>query len=189
MTASYALLLPSMWVCALAYLISRGWSIYKEQVPSRVDSPAHRGDFIIDVLEGLTVAEARRDTGQKTLTVPLDMMLVDVAQMIAGTLQTCFPVVDHEGQFYGLFSINDVRQFLYDGEAGQLAIAQDLATTSIEPLALDADLSTAMSRFAQVNFEELPIVDPQTPRVVAGMLRRQDVIAAYNARLMQLRGR
>ena len=52
MTAGYELLLPSMWVCAVAYLISRGWSLFSEQVPTRFDSPAHRGDFIIDILQG-----------------------------------------------------------------------------------------------------------------------------------------
>ena len=58
MTGSYALLLPAMWVCAVAYLLGRGWTIFSEQVSSRVDSPAHRGDFVIDVLSGLTIRDA-----------------------------------------------------------------------------------------------------------------------------------
>jgi len=187
MTASYALFLPAMWVCALAYLLSRGWSIYREQVAARIDSPAHRGDFIIDVLEGLTVRDAWKYTSQKVTTVPVDMLLGEVVHMIPGTLQSCFPVVDHEGRFYGLFSWNDVRQFLYDSEIGELAIAQDLAVTNVEPLTLGTDLSSAMSLFAKSRFEELPIVDPEKPTTVIGMLRRQDIIAAYSARLLEMR--
>lgn len=189
MTASYALLLPSMWVCSLAYLLSRGWSIYREQVPARIDSPAHRGDFIIDVLEGLTVRDAwRQPARQQLLTVPVDTPLPTVVHMMSDTMQTCFPVVDSDGMFYGLFSLNDIRQFLYDhDDVGALAIAQDLAVTSIEPLALTTDLGTAMSRFLGDNFDQLPIVDPADPKTVIGMLRPEDIIATYNARLIAVR--
>ncbi len=57
LTSGYQLLLPAMWVSALAYLLSRGWSIYREQLPSRIYSPAHRGDSFTGVLKGLTVGD------------------------------------------------------------------------------------------------------------------------------------
>ena len=45
--------------------------IYEEQVPSPIDSPAHQGDFVVDVLERLRVGEvadpdrgARADPGR-----------------------------------------------------------------------------------------------------------------------------
>jgi CIC family chloride channel protein len=187
MTASYALLLPSMWVCALSYLVSRNWTIYREQVGCRIDSPAHRGDFIFDILEGITVRETRKIAAPKPITIPIDMLLKDVVRLITDTTQTCFPVVDRNDRFYGLFSLNDIRAFLYDNEAGELAIAQDLTNTRIKPLMLDMDLSMAMGIFARINLEELPVVDPEHPETIIGMLRRQDIISVYNARLIKLR--
>src|SRR4029077_13036257 len=57
MTGSYSLLVPLMLVCGLNMGLSRRWTIYEEQVSSPVDSPAHQGDFVIDVLEQLRVRE------------------------------------------------------------------------------------------------------------------------------------
>jgi chloride channel protein, CIC family len=187
MTNSYALLLPSMWVCALSYLLSRGWTIYREQVDSRIDSPAHRGDFIIDILKGLTVRHAMAGVHRKFMTVPLDMPLPEMSRLITSTLQSSFPVVDAEGHYYGLFSLNDIRQFLYDSQVGDLAVAHDLATVGLEPLTLDMDLSDAISRFAQGRFDELPVVNAKEPEHIVGLLRRQDLIAVYDKRLLDMR--
>ncbi|MBI1368068.1 MAG: CBS domain-containing protein [Planctomycetes bacterium] len=187
MTGSYELLLPSMWVCALAYLFSRGWSIYSEQVPTRLDSPAHRGDFIIDVMQGLKVADAIDAASRQFITIPLDMTLSRIVRIITSAKQTCFPVVDADGNYFGMFSLNDVRQFLYDAEMGELTVAHDLATTGDLALSLDMDLGSAIGKFVEHRFEELPVVDPTEPKRIIAMLRRQDVIAAYNIRLMKLR--
>lgn len=187
MTGSYELLLPAMWVCALAYLFSRGWSIFREQVPTRLDSPAHRGDFVIDVLQGLTVSDALGPADRRFLTIPAGMPLSEVVRLITGTHQTCFPVVDEAGRYYGLFSLNDVRQFLYESDVGELAVAHDLATAGVEPLAGETDLGSAIGRFAAERFDELPVIDAAAPGKIIAMLRRQDVIAAYNAGLLKLR--
>lgn len=191
MTGSYELLLPAMWVCALAYLLSRRWTMFVEQVPRRADSPAHREDFIIDVLQGMTIRQAIEAQPRQFVTVPLDMPLREVAKVITQTRQACFPVVNAENRYQGLFSVDDVRQFLYDPDAGELAVALDLSTPATtpdaQPLASDSDLAGAIQRFATSRFSELPVVDPQQPDIVVAMIRRLDVIAAYNTRLLQFR--
>ncbi len=40
-TGNHTLLLPSMWVCGLAFLLTPGWTLYKGQVRDRDSSPAH----------------------------------------------------------------------------------------------------------------------------------------------------
>jgi len=185
MTASYRLLLPSMWVCALAYMVNRRWTIYHEQVANRMESPAHRGDFIVDVLKGLSVRDALHDAARDFLTVPLGMPLSDMAHLIPTTRQASFPVVDAEGKYYGLFGLNDIRQFLFEADAGSLAVAQDLAMPGVEPLTMQMDLSSAISRFVFESYEELPVVDSDHPDKVLGLLRRQDLLATYNARLLK----
>ena len=187
MTASYALLLPSMWVCALAYLLSRGWSIYTQQVASRIDSPAHRGDFIVDILEGLTVRDALTQTGRKFITIPVETTLAEAVRLLTGTTQSCFPVTDAEGKYAGLFSFNDIRQYLYDANVGAVAVAHDLANPNVPPLTLTTNLSGAMNQFVEAGYGELPVVDEARPHEVIGMLRRQDIIAAHSKRLLELR--
>ena len=59
MTGSYRLLLPTMWVSTLCFLLCQQClSIANRSVQTQ--SPAHRGDFLVDVLEGITVGDVYR---------------------------------------------------------------------------------------------------------------------------------
>src|SRR6202008_1315615 len=57
MTGNYNLLLPTLWVCAIAFLLSDEQSIYSSQIPSRSLSPAHQGDYVRKVLANLRVSQ------------------------------------------------------------------------------------------------------------------------------------
>ncbi len=179
LTSSYELLLPSMWVCAIAYLLSRGWSIYREQVPSRLQSPAHRGDFIVGVLKGITVGDIWK-AGERIVCFHPETPLVKVMEAIPTTRQTAFPVLDKERKYSGLFSLNQIRRLIYQKEFSAFAIVSDVAAQSVEPLHTDTELPAAMVQFAAQEYEELPIVSSDSRQEVLGLLKRKDVIAAYN---------
>ena len=71
-----------MWVSTLCFLLCSRWKLYHQQLPSRLDSPAHRGDFLIDVLEGLSVADV--PLGDRPITrVPEATSLKDIVQLLA----------------------------------------------------------------------------------------------------------
>ena len=120
------------------------------------------------------------------LTVPVDTKLSNLVRMIATTRRSYFPVVRKDGSLYGVFSVDDVRQFLYDETAGELAVAQDLATPRPICVQPSENLNSVMSKFAIKNIDELPIVDDEDKTKLIGMLRRKDVISAYNHRLMEV---
>jgi len=44
-TGNHSLLLPSMWVCGIAYWLGHGWTLYRSQVRNRDCSPAHHEDL------------------------------------------------------------------------------------------------------------------------------------------------
>jgi chloride channel protein, CIC family len=183
MTGGYELLLPAMWVAALAYLVSgRKYSIYREQVPSRIESPAHQGEFIVDVLKGLTVRAAGLPAKQDFVTVRADTPLGTITDLVTRTTQTVFPVVDPDGRFLGQFDLDSVRQFLYQEEAGHVIIAEDMMVGNVEPIRLDADLSAVMGRFARTRSGQLPVVEAGGK--VIGLISRQEVVAAYDSRLV-----
>ena len=55
LTGGYSLLLPAMWVSTLSFRNGGDpGKLYNKQVKSRLESPAHRGDFMVDVLEGIS---------------------------------------------------------------------------------------------------------------------------------------
>ena len=85
-----------MLACGLNMAISRRWTIYEEQVPSPIDSPAHQGDFVVDVLDRISVSEVTiRKEGIER--IPASMPFKELIQRVARSNQTLFPVVDGQG--------------------------------------------------------------------------------------------
>lgn len=182
LSGNYGLLPPLMLVCTTAFLFLRKLTIYEKQVPTRIDSPAHKGDFIMDVLEGLTVKDA--------VSIPSDVTLVrentplrDIVDLITKSSSSYYPVVDSSGLMTGIFDIHDVRRILTDEILANLVIASDIATEDVITVRPDDDLSSVLRKFSLKDLEELPVVDPVNPRKVIGMISRRDLINAYNQRV------
>ena len=181
-TSNYQLLLPTLWVATLCFLFGSHTTLYRKQVSSRVDSPAHHGDFVIDVLEGIHVEDVYQ-RNRKLMKVPEGMTLRGIVHSLAMTQQRYFPVVDDEDKMVGIFSAEDVRSYLYDEAIWQLANARDVMTTRIVTVSPEEDLNSALRKFTALNVDELPVVDETD--ALLGMLRRKEAIAAYNRRLME----
>lgn len=177
LTGDYGLLVPALWVSVLCFLLCQRWTLYHKQLPSRLDSPAHRGDFLVDVLEGISVSDV---PWKQRSTVFQGTSLQEIVHVLAESRQHYFPVVDEKGSFVGIFSTDDVRGHLYNEELWQLANARDVMTVQVVSVTPDNDLNTALRRFTELNLDELPIVDSNDPTQLLGMLRRRDVIACYN---------
>jgi CIC family chloride channel protein len=184
MTGDYKLLLPSLWVSTWCFLLCRRWKLYQKQVPSRLDSPAHRGDFIIDVLEGLHVRDVSRSE-RPIVRVAEGMPLPKILRLVAKTRQQYFPVVDGDDRMVGIFSADDVRAFVFDDALWQLTVARDVMTSQVVSVTPDDDLNTVLTKFTSRNLDELPIVDPKDRSQFLGMLRRKDTIALYNRRILE----
>jgi CIC family chloride channel protein len=180
LTGDYGLLLPTMWVSTLCFVLCHRWTLYHEQLASRLDSPAHRGDFLVDVLEGIHVVDVSLE---QRATVFQGLRLGEIVQLLATSRQNYFPVVDKAGRFVGIFSSDDVRSHLFNDAVWQLANARDVMTTRVVTVTPDDDLNTALKRFTELNLDELPVVKSDNSAELLGMLRRRDVIACYNERL------
>jgi CIC family chloride channel protein len=187
MSGSYGLLIPLMLVSIvnMAILSSR-WTLYEEQVPSIIDSPAHQGDFVIDVLEQIHVREVM-GVGRKLDIIPEDMPLPQILRVAATSSNTYFPVVDRDNQLHGIFSLRDLRTALTGNGAGSLVLATDLATSPVLTVSPQDDLHTALRRFTQKNIDEIPVVDSEEGKEIIGVLSRRDVISAYHDRVTELR--
>ncbi len=183
MTGDYGLLLPTMLSSTLCFVMCRRFRLYRKQVPSRLESPAHRGDFIVDLLEGIRVGEVYRPDPHLTL-VPESMPLENILHVVAETQQHYFPVLDAQRNLVGIFSADDVRSYVYDQTIWNLTVASDIMVTRVVTVTPDDDLNSALRRFTSMNLEELPVVAPENRSKLLGMLRHKDLIAAYNRRLV-----
>ena len=185
MTNSYHLLLPSLLVCSLAYVLSRPWTIYLRQVPSKIDSPAHRGDFFLDILAGIKVRELLPKL-RKVQLVPEDMPFDNFKNLFSTSRQHYFPVVDKNNRLTGIFSINDVRSVLFDEEINRVIIMKDIANRDIIFTTPSEDLNEVMKKFTVRNLQRIPVVKDDDHSALLGMLDRREVIEFYNQRLKEI---
>ncbi len=186
LTGDFGLLVPTMLVSTLTFVFSSRFVLYTHQVSTRIESPAHRGDFLVDVLEGLCVKDVFQ-TGRRLLFIHEGASLDEIVHLLAETNQHYFPVVDSDHQIVGLFSDDDVRAYLYDDTLWHLANARDVMISDFFRVSPDDDLNTAMQKFTSLNVDELPVVDPLEPGKLLGFLGRKETIAAYNRRILEHR--
>ena len=191
MTNSYHLLLPSMLVCSLSFLLSRSWTIYHHQVPAKHDSPAHRGEFVVDVLEDLRVIDAY--TPMSLTKIPENMSLRDLIKVVSDTDCYNYPVVDEGGRLIGMISVDDIRGVLLEEGVYPLIIAKDLAQPNPVTVTLNESLNSALHKFTLMDMqgrpvEEIPVVDDKNPNEIIGVLTRRNLLAAYS-REMEKRSR
>ena len=182
MTNSYHLLLPCLLVCSVAYLAAQRWTIFHRQIKSRIDSPAHAGEFFVDLLQAIKVDDLRDRIRQVTL-IPQSMRFSDFKKMFAETEQHYFPVIDPQQKLIGIFSINDVRSVLFSTEIEPLIVMKDIGTSDIIVTTPSEDLNSVMQKFTIKNIDSLPVVREDDRRELIGMLNRREVIAFYNEQL------
>jgi CIC family chloride channel protein len=186
MTGSYNLLVPLMLASALNMAISHRWTIYEEQVVAPVDSPAHQGDFVIDVLEQLHVSDVSvRTVGIET--IPASMPFRELTHLVARSAETLFPVVDSHGRLTGVFTLHDLRLALIGSEWGLLVLADDLAYRPVISVTPADNLHAVLRRFTELNRDEIPVVSQEDPTRLIGLLHRRELALAYSSRIESLR--
>ncbi len=185
-TNSYHLLLPSLLVCSVAYLGSRRWTIFRRQVRRKIDSPAHQGEFFVDVLESLRIQDIVHLI-KKVHLIPQDMPFVEFKRYFAESSQHYFPVMDERGRLVNIFSINDVRGVLFAPDIEHLVIVKDIGTSEIITTTPGEDLNSVLRKFTAKNIDSLPVVEEQDPGRLIGMINRREVIGFYNLKVADLK--
>jgi len=186
MTNSYHLLLPSLLVCSIGYLLSRKWTIYIQQVKSKVDSFAHRGEFFTDVLAEIKVQDLA-PYFRKDLTVPEDMPFSQFKKVFSSSDQHYFPVVDKDQKLTGIFSINDIRGIIFEQEIDHVVRMRDIANFNIIYTTPSEDLNDVLKKFTIRNIQRIPVVKDEDHSFLLGMLDRHEVIQSYNQRVEEMK--
>jgi CIC family chloride channel protein len=184
MTKGYELLVPLMLTTGTGYvLIPRKTSIYSSQTESRIDSPAHEGEFVIDVLEQIRVNEVFPQDPRLTCFLR-NTMLSEILESVVESRQKIFPVLHPDGNIHGVIDLDDIRIFFTDiGLPPRGVIAQDLLRPNFTTVALDESLASALHKFHRFNLEELPVVEAEGSLRVIGVLSRHDIISVYHDRM------
>ena len=183
MSGSYGLLVPLIFTSTLAFFVARKWSIYSQQLKNHAESPAHRGDLIVDILREIPVVaayKAKPDLPKIANNLPIQRIL----PLFADREEDCFPVVNKEGEITGLLSMGTLRAVIGEEGVGSLIVAEDIKT-KLDTVSPNDNLQQALGHFLNTKYSSLPVIDPEDPNTVLGFLTYHDLISAYDEALIK----
>ncbi len=182
MSGDYRMILPLMITVGLSTLLSQylnRYSIYSLKLAKK-GIPLER-DRDVDVMKGLTVREVMT---QNPDVVRAEMSLKELADTFVRTRHHGFPVVDRSRRLLGVVTMQDLEQATAQDSVDSLKVA-DIAAKEVVVAYPDDPLSKALREMSRRDFGRIPVVDPQTPTKLVGLLRRQDIIRAYRHAILR----
>ena len=178
MTGDYKIILPLMISCIISSLASGQLleeSIYTLKLARR--GLNIRAGKEVNVLKSMSVKEVMNPDVE---AIPENLSLGEVAEKVSKSKYNSFPVLDKEGNLSGILSFRDYQDVLFDENLKDLVVAKDLATTGLIIVSLNESLYDALEKITLKDFAILPVVSPDNPTKLMGVLSRRDIIGAYD---------
>jgi CIC family chloride channel protein len=179
MTGGYSLIVPLLIVSSISYVLLGEYSLYEKQVSTRVDSPAHLGDFAVNILEHIPVKNAL-PADRKVTMIPQNMTLDRIIHIITNSNQMNFPVVDEKSRLNGILSLADIRKVMLYKEMHRLVVAKDIAVTGVLTVTPEDSLYSVLQKMTEADIRELPVVSTEDSKKVISMVGRKDLIRTYH---------
>ncbi|TLN06384.1 CBS domain-containing protein, partial [bacterium] len=183
MTNDYHIILPLMATVSISLLIARKGargSVYTLGLLKkglRLD----RGREV-EVLEGVTVDEVME---RETPTLRAGMRLDEATRRLLAARQHGMAVLNEDGELFGMLALEDLERAQAISPDGITPGSEELTVGSVctrRPVLAytDEPLSAAVRRMSNADVSRLPVVERGQPWRLVGMLRRMDVVRAYN---------
>ena len=176
MTDNYRIILPLMFAVVVAHLLAS--TIYRDSIYSiklRRRGALTTARQEMGVLDLLLATDAMSPEFE---TVPPGLSLDELAGRAREGKTRSWLVLGAGDELEGIVTETDLEEAIVDGRAEGAAV-RDVMTTSLITCTPAEPLRTVFRRFADRAVFQLPVVDAEDPRVVVGVLRRNELLWAY----------
>jgi chloride channel protein, CIC family len=185
LTGDYAMVVPLMLSVGIATVIADRIdpaSIYT--LPLRRRGVVYGEPEDVDVMQTVRVGEVMTTNVD---TVPADMSLEELHRKFRRTRSHGFPVVTDTDRLAGIVTITDLGRAAGD-ETGDIMsqpatvlslTAGDICTRSPLTVTPDDPMFRALRRMASIDVGRLPVVSAEDHGRLVGLVRRADVVKAY----------
>lgn len=183
LTSDYYLILPLMASCIIATLMAeriKPESIYTMKLIRRgVDI---RQGQEINVLRSLRV---RHELTDEIARVPGNETFGALLARITEDSQAYYYVVDDDQRLQGVISLAEISSHIADAHLlSNLLLARDIARDDVPTVGPEDDLDSVMRTLGGLNREELPVLEPETGRLL-GVISRRHLVEGYNRELLK----
>ncbi len=173
MTGELALIVPAMLATMIASVATGETSVYERQVPTRLDSPAHKNDYALPLLQSLAVRDAMTSGLAGALaTASPETSLDELSRLMRERRVTSIPVVKN-GRLVGMVTATDLAR-VPPAEA-TLSRAHQIMSRVVLRAYPDESLYAAWLRMSRRGLRQLAVVDRSDPSRLLGMLTADNI--------------
>jgi len=177
MSGNYHLLVPAMWVSTLSFLLLRKTTMYVNQVAQRSESPIHKGEFFVQVLQDIKVSDVMRPD---PIVIQENMGFDDILHFIPKTKHNNFPVIKADNTLVGILLFEEIREFVFEEGLEDLVVAGEVCEKDVPTISPAHSLADAIESIGFKNVELLPVMDLEDKTKLVGIITRRDIISTYN---------
>ena len=180
LTNDYKIILPLMLSCIIASLMTVG--IHKQSIYTL--KLKRRGILFsegreVNILRALHVKDFASQDYQTFLNTEHVGQVID---LVISSKHHTFQIIDKDSNYIGCFSLNQMKTLVLDKDLlDSLLIAEDLAVPGIS-IDYEDNLEQAMKIFGQEDVSEITLLKGNK---FAGVIKRKDVIEAYNHEIIK----
>jgi chloride channel protein, CIC family len=184
LTGDYKIMLPLMLTVVIATLLAqsllKGDSIYTLKLVRRGVRLSRGKDA--DILQNVLVSEIMHaDPNAIICTASVG----ELSDILVRTHRHGLVVLDPEGDLWGVVTVSDLERAITAGISEENCKVADIATP-LERILLaypDESIGDALNRMGEKGVGRLPVVSRTNHHNLLGLIRRQDIIRAYNIAL------
>jgi CIC family chloride channel protein len=183
LTGDYLIILPLMLTVVIATLLAQkmlaGESIYTLKLSRRGVHLKSGRD--IDVMDSVSVEEVMT---RNIDTVSSDIKLSEFSETLSQTHHHGMPVLDNMGKLWGIATVTDLERALEQHLPETTPITEIGTDKSALLVAYpDESMGEALARMGIRGVGRLPVVSREDNDHLLGLIRRADIIRAYNLAL------
>ena len=174
MTGDYKVVLPLMLVCVISALVARGIcpeSIYTLKLVREGRDP-YKGEKIDKM--GQTLVQSVMTSEVETLDI--NYSLKTAREIMQQRSYTGFPVMS-DGRLLGLVTYEQVLSALKRDENSCL---REIIKPDLIYVHPQDTIAVVVEKMAEGDVGRLPVVDPEDPGILLGIVSRSDIIEAYS---------
>jgi CIC family chloride channel protein len=178
LAGSYDLLVPLMLANGISFIALRNRSLYHAQRATRRDSPAHRDELVLDVLQEIRVGEVVIKNRPYVAFQQSTSAAEVIGAVTHSTWQDTFPILSAHGKLVGVITSEILRTIAQEPSIAELAIADDMMVPPAVVHDSD-DVSSALEILVRQGTREVVVVDDDE-RIV-GFLDENEITRLYHA--------
>jgi len=179
MTGDYQIILPLMLATVVSTIVSRNVSrdsIYTLKLTRR-GVILSQDTQAIDLMQGVTAEMAMN---RETEAVQQNMQLVELMSTFSSTHYHALPVIKQNSELAGLVTIKELDLLMTQGSLESKTVADILSVKDPQTILPNQPVWMALRHLEDQGEGCVPVVSETGSKKLLGVLRRIDIIRAYN---------